>query len=370
MNTDLRKNAKNDFEKDFFKLMNNSVFGKTMENVRNHRDIRVVTTDKRRSILASEPNYHSTKYISKDLLIMEMKKVEVKMNKPIYLGQAILDISKTLMYEFWYDYIKPKYDDKARLCYMDTDSFVMNIKTEDFYKDIADDVERWFDTSNYDKKDKRPLPIGKNKKVIGLFKDELDGKIMTQFCALRAKAHAYKLDDGTEKKKAKGMKKCIVKREITFKNYVDALFNDEVIIKSQQRFRSDHHRVYTEEVNEIAISGNDDKRIQTLDKVTTFPYGANAFKVHESKILPKNKLSLMKIKAHLKIKIMLGLKIKIRLHLKLRLRLKIKIRLHLKLKLRLKIKIKLHLKLKIKIRLKLKLRLNIRLRPRIRITIY
>ena len=108
MNTDLRKDAKNDFEKYFFKLMNNSVFGKTMENVRNHRDIKLVTTDKRRSILASEPNYHSTKYISKDLLIMEMKKVEVKMNKPIYLGQAILDISKTLMYEFWYDCIKPK----------------------------------------------------------------------------------------------------------------------------------------------------------------------------------------------------------------------------------------------------------------------
>ena len=130
MNTELRKNAKNDFEKDFFKLMNNSVFGK--ENVRNHRDIKIVTTDKRRSILASEPNYHSTKYISKDLLITEMRKVEVKMNKPIYLGQAILDISKTLMYEFWYDYIKPKYGDKARLCYMDTDSFVIYVKTEDF----------------------------------------------------------------------------------------------------------------------------------------------------------------------------------------------------------------------------------------------
>ena len=117
MNTNLRKDAKNDFEKDFFKLMNNSVFGKTMENVRNHRDIKIVTTDKRRSILASEPNYHSTKHISKDLLIMEMKKVEVKMNKLIYLGQAILDLSKTLMYEFWYDYIKPKYNDKARLLY-------------------------------------------------------------------------------------------------------------------------------------------------------------------------------------------------------------------------------------------------------------
>ena len=195
MNTDLRKDTKNDFEKDFFKLMNNSVFGKTMENVRNHRDIRIVTSDKRKSILASEPNYHSTKYISKDLLIMEMNKVEVKMNKPIYLGQAVLDISKTLMYEFWYDYIKPKYGDKARLCYMDTDSFIMHIKTDDFYKDIANDAEKWFDTSHYDEKDKRPLPIGKNKKVIGKFKDELGGKIITEFCALREKAYSLLMDD-------------------------------------------------------------------------------------------------------------------------------------------------------------------------------
>ena len=282
MNTDLRKDAKNNFEKDFFKLMNNSVFGKTMENVRNHRDIRLVTTDKRRSILASEPNYHSTKYISKDLLIMEMKKTEVKMNKPIYLGQAILDISKTLMYEFWYDYIKPKYGDKARLCYMDTDSFVMHIKTEDFYKDIADDVERWFDTSNYDVKDKRPLPVAKNKKVIGMFKDELSGKIMIEFCALRAKSYSFLIDDYSDddheknkiiNKKAKRTKKCVTKRQIKFNNYVDSLFNDKVLIKSQHRFKSVHHNVHTEEINKIAISSNDDKRIQTTDKITTYPYG-------------------------------------------------------------------------------------------------
>ena len=191
MNTELRKNAKNDFEKNFLKLMNNAVFGKAMENVRNHRDIKLVTSDKRRSILVSEPNYHASKCISKDLMIIEMRKVEVKMNKPIYLGQAILDISKTLMYEFWYDYIKPKYGDKARLCYMDTDSFVMHIKTEDFYKDIAGDVERWFDILNYNEMDKRPFPIGKNKKVIGVFKNELGRKIMIEFCALRAKTYAY-----------------------------------------------------------------------------------------------------------------------------------------------------------------------------------
>ena len=121
---------------------------------------------------------------------MEMKKTEVKMNKTVYHGQAILDISKTLMYEFWYDYIKPKYQEKAKLCYVDTDNFIMNIKTEDFYKDIANDVEKWFNTSNYDKNDKKPLPIGKNKKVIGMFKDELGWKIMDKTCMLRAKAYA------------------------------------------------------------------------------------------------------------------------------------------------------------------------------------
>ena len=211
INTEFRQEAKNQFEKDFFKLMINSMFGKTMENVRNHRDIKLVTTNKQRNKFASEPNYHSTKYISKDLLIMEMKKTEVKMNKPMYLGQAVLDNSKTLMHEIWYDYLKPKYGDKVKLCYMDTDSFVIYVETEDFYKDIANDVDKWFDTSNYDKKDESTLPTGKNEKVIGMFKDELGGMIMTKFCALRAKAYAYLMEDGSEHKKAKRTKKCIVK---------------------------------------------------------------------------------------------------------------------------------------------------------------
>ena len=142
MNTKYRKNAKNDFEKDFFKLMNNAVFGKTMENVRMHRDIKLVTTDKRRNRLVSEPNYHTTKWFPENLLAIEMEKTKVKMNKSIYLRLSILEISKTLMYEFWYDCMKPKYDDNIKLCYMDTDSFIMHIKTENFYKDIASDVEK------------------------------------------------------------------------------------------------------------------------------------------------------------------------------------------------------------------------------------
>ena len=248
MNTKLRMEAMNDFEKDFVKLVNNAVFGKTSENVRNHRDIKIVTTNKQRSKYASEPNYHTTKRISENLLIMEMKKTEVKMNKPVYLGQEISNISKTPMYQFWYDCIKLKYGDKARLCYMDTDSFIIYVETEDFYEDIAGDVEKWFDTSNYDKNDERRLPIGINGKILGKFKDELGGKIMAKNAALRAKIYAYLKEDGGVHKRAKGTKKCVIKREIMFGNYRESLFEGKIISKLQQRFRSDHHNVYTKKL--------------------------------------------------------------------------------------------------------------------------
>ena len=153
-------------------------------------------------------------------MAIEMKKTRVKMIKPLYLGMSILDISKTLMHEFWYDCINPKYGGKVKLCYTDTDSFIIYIKTEDFFEDISNDVERQFDTSNYDKIDKRPLPIGKNKKVPCLFKDELGGKIITEVVALRPKTYAYLMDDGNDHKKAKGTKKCVIKQKIMFENYI------------------------------------------------------------------------------------------------------------------------------------------------------
>ena len=285
MNTDLRKKAKNDIEKDFLKLMNNAVFGKTVENVRKHRDIKLVTTDKRRNQLVSEPNYYAIKCFSENLVAIEMKKTKIKMNKPIYLGLSILEISKILMYEFWYDYMKPKYGDSVKLCYMDTDSFIMYIKTEDFYKDIANDVEKRFDTSNYEVD--RPLPTGKNKKVIGLMKDKLGGKIITEFVALRPKTYSYLTDDCKEDKKAKGTKKFVTKRELKFNNYKDCVLNDKVVLKSEQRFKSERHDVYTENVNKIALSYNDDKRLTTFDKITTYPYGTNAGKVCKTELLNK-----------------------------------------------------------------------------------
>ena len=270
MNTELRKAAKNDFEKDLFKLMNNSVFGKTMENIRKHRDVKLVTTDKKRSKLVSEPNYHTINLIFEDLSIIEMKKTKVKMNKPIYLGLSILEISKTFMYEFWYDYMKPKYDNDVKLCYMDTDSFIMNIKTNDFDEDISNDVENRLDISNYEVN--RPLPTEKNKKIIGLMKDELCGKIITEFVTLRPKTYSFLADDGKEDKKAKGTKKCVIKKMIEFNDYKKCLLNDEVVLKSQQRFISKKHDVYTENINRIALSNNDDKRIVSSNKISSYPY--------------------------------------------------------------------------------------------------
>ena len=213
-----------------------------------------------------------------------MKKTKAKMNKPIYLDMSILDISKILMYEFWYDHIKPKYQDKAKLCYMDTDSFIIHIKTEDFYDDIADDVEKCFDTFNYDENDKKPLSMGKNKKTIGLFKDEFREKLMIEFIGLREKTYAYLLDDDSEHKKVKGTKMCVIKRRPMFKNYKDCLLNNKIILKLQQRFKSNHHNEYTEKINKIALSSNDDKRLQTFDKITTYPYRTKAFKVCESEL--------------------------------------------------------------------------------------
>ena len=150
-----------------------------------------------------------------------MKKTVIKANKPIYLGLAILSLSKIRMYEYWYNDMKPKYGDNIKLCYMDTGSFIMHVKTEDFYEDIAIDVEKNYDTSNY--MCERPLPTCKNKKFIGLMKDELGGKIMEQFVGLRPKCYSYLMNDGKVGKKAKGPKKCVIKRCLLFNSYPECL---------------------------------------------------------------------------------------------------------------------------------------------------
>ena len=273
-NTKLRKESSSDFEKDFFKLMNNSVFGKTMENKRKHKDMRLVTDEDRYKKLVMKPNFKDGRKFSDNLMGVEMGKSKIKMTKPLYLGQAILDLSKMVMYEFHYDYMLPKYDkDSLQLCYMDTDSFVYHIKTKDFYKDISNDVEARFDTSNYSKEDKRPLTIGLNKKKIGLMKDELGGKIMTEFVALRAKLYAYKTLDKKEEKKCKGIKKCVVKKTLTFNDYKKCLDDGKNVYKSQMLFQNKDHEIYTSEVNKIALNRDDDKRLVEVDQISTLARG-------------------------------------------------------------------------------------------------
>ena len=217
MNTEMRKQAANDFEKDFYKLTNNAVFGNVMENVRKHRDIKLVTTDRRRNQLVSEPSYHTTKWFSEKLLATEMKKTKVKMNKPVYLGLPILEISKTLMYEFWYDYMKPKYGDNVKLCYMDTDSFIMHIKQKISIKILLMTLKR--DLIHQIMKSIDHYQEERIKKLIGLMKDEVGGKIMTEFVALRPKTYSYLTNDCKEDKKAKGTKKCVIKQRHKFNDY-------------------------------------------------------------------------------------------------------------------------------------------------------
>ena len=226
-----------------------------MENIRKHRNIKLVTTEEKYLHTVMKPNFKSGALFGEDLMGCEKGKIKVVMNKPVYLSQAILDLSKIVMYEFHYNYMVPKYGlEKLKLGYMDTDSLVYDIKTEDFYEDIANDIEARFDTSGYSKTDFRPLPMGLNKKVIGLMKDELGGKIMTEFVALTPKLYSYKKLDSSEDKKCKGIKKCVVKKTLTFEDYKTCLFSDSTEYRSQLMFKSSKHEVHTIEVNKVAFN--------------------------------------------------------------------------------------------------------------------
>ena len=273
LNTELRKKAANDFEKDFYKIMCNAVFGKIMQNVRSEKNIKLVTTDNQRNKLISQPNFYSSKWFSNNLLAIEMKKVKVKMNKPIYLGMSIPDISKIPIYGFWFNCLKPKYKENLLLCCMDTDSYISGVKTKDWYKDIPNDIEKRFDTSNI--QINIPIKKGGNKKVLCIWKDELSGFSMKEFLGLRPKPYAYLIDNDEIGKRAKGVKKCVTKKNLKFNNYKDCLMNNEKIMKCQQTFKSERHLVSTIQLKKIALSNNDDKRLSHFDRITTHAYGTN-----------------------------------------------------------------------------------------------
>ena len=273
MNTNLRTKAKNNFEKDFFKLMNNSVFGKTMENIRNRVDVRLVTDIDKAKKLVAKPNFKHHNIFCEELIGIHMKKTSLTMNKPIYLGMSILDLSKTIMYDFHYNYIKPKYGNKAKLLFTDTDSLMYEIETEDFYKDISGDVKDRFDTSDYPDNYPSGIPTGCNKKVLGMFKDEVAGKCIKEFVGLRAKLYSFKVYEGEESKRCKGIKKQVVQKSITHEDYKTCLLTGKEQFGKMNVIRSRAHHVYTEEINKVALSANDDKRYILEDSKHTLAWG-------------------------------------------------------------------------------------------------
>ena len=268
-NTELRKTAANSFEKDFFKLMNNSVFGKTIENIRKRQNIILVDNRKKAAKLSSRPNFERATIFDRNLIAVHMKKTEVYFNKPVYVGQVILDLSKTLMFDFHYNYIRKKYKNNAELMFTDTDSLLYYIHTDDFYKDISDDIKTKFDTSDYPSNHKSGIQTGVNKKVIGMFKDEVAGKQITHFVGLRPKLYSFKVEDGSLTKKCKGVKKNVVKNKIEFEDYVECLFSGERQMRNMKIIRSENHDIYSKEVNKVALSNEDDKRVVMEDKVNT-----------------------------------------------------------------------------------------------------
>ena len=203
LNTRLRANGKNDFEKDFFKLMNNSVFGKTMENIRNRVDVKLVNNRGVAEKLSAKPNFKHCTIFDENLVAIQMTRTKLKFNKPVYCGMAILDLSKTLMYDFHFNYILPKYGKNQKLLFTDTDSLCYEIETEDFFKDISGDVEKGFDTSNFPKDHPSGIPVGKNKKVPGMMKDEAGGRIIEEFVGLRAKLYSYRVFKERKRRNAK-----------------------------------------------------------------------------------------------------------------------------------------------------------------------
>ena len=269
-NTEKRKNAKNAFEKDFFKLMNNSVFGKTMENIRKRVDVRLVTDENKLLKLASKPTYVSSKIFNENLVAVHKIKETLTLNRPAYVGMCILDLSKTLMYDFHYNYIKDKYGDKAKLLFTDTDSLTYEIESKDVYQEFWNDKHK-FDNSDYP--EDSPYYDKTNKKVIGKFKDEAAGVSICEFIGLRSKMYSYMKDNQIGGKTAKGIKKNVIKNKIMYDDYKETLLNNKQIYHKMKTIRSENHQLSSYEINKVSLSCFDDKRYIHEDGITSYAYG-------------------------------------------------------------------------------------------------
>ena len=269
-NTEKRKKANSDFEKDLYKLMNNSCFGKTMENVREHINFELVDTPERFQKVVNSPTHKHRHIINENLVGVEKLKETVKLNKPIYVGMSILDLSKLHMYRFYYDVLKKKYNNDVRLIYTDTDSFVIHTKTEDIYDDFKQ-INKYMDFSDYDKDHK--CYDATNKEKLGCFKDECNGKIITNFIALKPKSYAFKLlDTEKEEKKNKGVPKHKVKKQLNYMSYLDTLETNSCPSISFNSIRSKNHQIYSRNQVKQSLSSFGNKRYW-LDNINSLPYG-------------------------------------------------------------------------------------------------
>ena len=285
-NTEMRKNSKNDFEKDYFKLMNNSVFGKTMENIRKRCNVYLETDPDHFMLQTAKPTYVSGKIFHENLVAVNMKRERLKLDKPSYVGMCLLDLSKVLMYDFHYNYIKEKYGEKAKLLFTDTNSLCYVITTDDVYEDLYHDRDL-FDNSDYAKSSK--FFFDENKKVIGKFKDEAAGNPIIEFVGLKSKMYSYKIETETKRKKiyekmyllvntknnktAKGVKKNVIKRDLHHSHYLACLQNNTIMSHKMRTIRSDHHVISSYEINKTSLSCFDDKRYIHHDGKTSYAYG-------------------------------------------------------------------------------------------------
>ncbi len=272
MNTELRKKATSDFEKDLYKLMNNSVFGKTMENLRRRVDVKLVRSkeeDKIRRLIAS-PAFARSNIFDDDLAAIQVHKSRLVLNRPVYVGMCVLDLSKHLMYDFYYNQMKAQYGERCQLLYTDTDSLLLEIQTEDVYKDMAQQAHQ-YDTSDYPKD--HPLHSTVNKKVLGKMKDECAGRPIAEYVGLRPKMYSIQLEDGPVIKKAKGVKRNVVKKDIRHEQYKTALFEKQTFRHGMDVLRSERHRIYGQHLNKISLSPFDSKRYISQDGVHTLAYG-------------------------------------------------------------------------------------------------
>ena len=269
-NTEKQKHAKNSFEKDFFKLMNNSVFGKTMENLRKRVDVRLVTDEKKLDKLTSKPTYVSSKIINENLMAVHKVKETLTLNRLAYVGMCILDLSKMLMYDFHYNYIKKKYGNRARLLFTDTDSLTYETEAKDVYKDFWND-KYMFDNSDYP--ENSPYYCNANKKVIGKFKDEACGVPIVEFIGLKSKMYSYIKSDEKGGKTAKGIKKNVIKNNIKHEDYKNVLLNNEQLHHKIKTIRSQKHQLGSYEVNKVSLSCFDDKRCIHDNGISSYACG-------------------------------------------------------------------------------------------------